>query len=73
MAEVESFLRQSVRLVIKFLRKKKRDHATDEEEILTSANALFHVSNASSLPGNGAKNLMNKFLTPLQGWCKTLP
>ena len=23
------------------------------------------VSNASSLPGNGAKNLMNDFLTPL--------
>ena len=40
----------------------KRDHATDEEEILTSANALFHVSNASSLPGNGAKNLTGQVL-----------
>ena len=44
----------------------KQDHATDEIEILTSANALFHVSNASSLRGNDTKNLMDSGFSPQQ-------
>ena len=79
MTEKIKKIKNQKRSPINSLRKKKIDHKTDERNTyLTKTQdedeyfwCLIQVSKASSLPGNGAKNLMDQILNSLKG-CQKL-